>query len=279
MSLLPPTEEPSEYVHLDMLSIAEILEVINAEDARVHAAVRRALPQIEALTALVVRRLKAGSRLFYIGAGTSGRLGVLDASELPPTFGVPDGLVTGVIAGGEIALRGAVEGAEDDLQAGWQALVASGARSGDVVVGIAASGTTPYVMGALSDARRHGLLTGAITANPHSPLTLLVDAPVVVETGPEVIAGSSRMKAGTAQKMVLNMLSTTAMIQLGRVKGNAMVNMQLKNQKLIGRAIRLLMFELGLDAGEATRLLGEHGSVQRILEIYGTKKTGHKDRS
>ncbi|PZX16845.1 N-acetylmuramic acid 6-phosphate etherase [Breznakibacter xylanolyticus] len=279
MNSLPPTEESSEYAHLDLLSIAEIMDIINAEDARVHAAVRRAFPQIETLIALVVRRLKAGSRLFYIGAGTSGRLGVLDASELPPTFGVPDGLVTGVIAGGDVALRGAVEGAEDDLQAGWRTLMALGAQSGDVVVGIAASGTTPYVMGALSDARRHGLLTGAITANPHSPLTQLVDAPVVVETGPEVIAGSTRLKAGTAQKMVLNMLSTTAMIQLGRVRGNAMVNMQLKNQKLIGRAIRLLMFELGLDAGEATRLLGEHGSVQRILEIYGTKKTGHKDRS
>ena len=264
------TEQPSRYDHLEQMPIAELLQHINEEDALVAEAVQKALPQIEALVEAIEPRMKRGGRLFYVGAGTSGRLGVLDASELPPTFGVPADWVVGIIAGGDEALRCAVEKAEDVAEQGWRDLSAvlrrrSSDSSNDSVIGIAASGTTPYVIGAVSEARKHGLLTGCITSNPHTPLADAVDYPVETIVGPEFVTGSSRMKSGTAQKMVLNMISTTLMIRMGRVEGNRMVKMQLNNAKLVDRGTRMIQETLGIPYDEAERLLLQTGSVDRVL--------------
>ena len=260
------TEQPSRYDHLEQMSVSELLTHINEEDQRVAEAVRRSLPQIEALVEAVERRMMRGGRLFYVGAGTSGRLGVLDASELPPTFGVPDTWVVGVIAGGEQALRHAVEGAEDREEQGWNDLLAYQPATDDTVIGIAASGTTPYVIGAVRQARQHGLLTGCITSNPHTPLAHEVEYPIETIVGPEFVTGSSRMKSGTAQKMVLNMISTSLMIRMGRVQGNRMVDMQLTNDKLIDRGTRIIQESLGLDYEEARERLLQAGTVRDGLE-------------
>ena len=248
------------------MSVGELLAHINEEDALVAEAVGRALAQIEALVEAIEPRMKRGGRLFYVGAGTSGRLGVLDASELPPTFGVSPDWVVGIIAGGDEALRRAVERAEDIAEQGWQDIEAYQPTADDTVIGIAASGTTPYVLGAVSEARRRGLLTGCITSNPHTPLAEASEYPIETIVGPEFVTGSSRMKSGTAQKMVLNMISTSLMIRLGRVSGNRMVKMQLTNAKLIDRGTRMIQESLGLDYDEAKRRLLEAGSVDRVLK-------------
>ncbi len=265
MEHLKITEQPSHFDHLEQMSAAEILQHINEEDHIISEAVRQALPQIEALVEAIEPRMKQGGRLFYIGAGTSGRLGVLDASELPPTFGVPDTLVIGIIAGGERALRHAVEGAEDVSEQGWKDLQEYHLNTNDTVIGIAASGTTPYVVEAIRQARKNGLMTGCITSNPHTPLAEESDFPIETIVGPEFVTGSSRMKSGTAQKMVLNMISTTLMIRMGRVQGNRMVNMQLTNDKLIDRGTRMLQDSLGLSYEEAQQRLLEAGSVSDCL--------------
>ena len=228
--------------------------------------VRTVIPQIEALVEAIEPRMREGGRLFYVGAGTSGRLGVLDASELPPTFGVPDTRVVGIIAGGDEALRHAVENAEDIAEQGWRDVETYKPTANDTVLGIAASGTTPYVIGAVSEAKRHGLLTGCITSNPHTPLAEAADYPIETIVGPEFVTGSSRMKSGTAQKMVLNMISTALMVRLGRVKGNRMVKMQLTNAKLVDRGTRMIQESLGLSYDEAQERLLEAGSVDRILK-------------
>lgn len=262
------TESESYYRDLDRMPVSEILDNINREDQKVALAVRRVLPAIEKLVEALVPRMQRGGRLFYLGAGTSGRLGVLDASELPPTFGVPDTWVVGLIAGGDRALRHPVEAAEDDAERGWQELEARGISELDTVVGIAASGRTPYVIGALREARRRGILTAAIACNPDSPIAAEADIAIEPIVGPEFVTGSTRMKSGTAQKMVLNMISTATMIRLGRVRGNRMVNMQLTNQKLVDRGTRMLQAELGLGEEEARRLLLLHGSVSEVLDNY-----------
>ncbi len=260
------TEQPSYYDHLEKKSTLELLEDINREDQRVAEAVRKVIPQIEAFVCQVEPRMRRGGRLFYMGAGTSGRLGVLDASELPPTFGVPDTWVIGLIAGGDTALRHAVENAEDDVHQGWSDLQQFHLTQDDTILGIAASGTTPYVVGVLHDAREKGLLTGCITSNPNTPLAAESDFPIEVILGPEFVTGSSRMKSGTAQKMILNMISTTLMIRLGRVQGNRMVNMQLTNAKLVDRGTRMIQDSLGLDYEEAQQRLLQAGSVKSALE-------------
>ena len=259
------TEQPSHYDHLEQMSVSELLQHINEEDLLVAEAVRKALPQIEALVEAVEPKMKRGGRLFYIGAGTSGRLGVLDASELPPTFGVPETWVIGVIAGGDEALRHAVEHAEDIAEQGWKDLLVHHPTEDDTVIGIAASGTTPYVVDAVRRARQNGLLTGCITSNPDMPLAQEAEFPIETIVGPEFVTGSSRMKSGTAQKMVLNMISTTLMIRLGRVQGNRMVNMQLTNDKLVDRGTRMLQDSLGLSYEEARERLLEAGSVSNCL--------------
>ena len=262
------TESASNYDKLEQMSVADLLRNINREDQTVPLAVQRAMPQIERLTTKVSEQLKAGGRLFYIGAGTSGRLGIVDASECPPTFGVPHELVIGLMAGGDSAIRKAVEFAEDDTQQGWKDLQAFDINDKDVVIGIAASGTTPYVIGALEQCNKNGVATGCITCNEGSPLALTAKYPVVVVVGPEFVTGSTRMKAGTAQKLVLNMISTTAMIQLGRVKGNRMVDMQLSNNKLVDRGTRMVMEALDIKEDEAEYLLKKHGSVRKAVEAY-----------
>lgn len=259
------TEQPSHYDHLEKKSVGELLQYINEEDALVAGTVRNALPQIEVFVKAIEPRMKRGGRLFYIGAGTSGRLGVLDASELPPTFGVPETWVIGVIAGGDKALRHAVEHAEDIAEQGWKDLLVHRPTKDDTVLGIAASGTTPYVVDAIRQARRNGLLTGCITSNPDTPLAMEAEFPIETIVGPEFVTGSSRMKSGTAQKMVLNMISTTLMILMGRVQGNRMVNMQLTNDKLIDRGIRMLQESLNLSYDEARQRLLEAGSVSVCL--------------
>ena len=265
---LPLTERPSRYDHLEQMSVAELLQHINEEDALVAEAVRKALPQIGALLEAIEPRMKRGGRLFYLGAGTSGRLGVLDASELPPTFGVPETWVIGIIAGGDKALRHAVERAEDVAEQGWKDLLAYSPTENDTVLGIAASGTTPYVVDAIRQARQNGLLTGCITSNPDTPLAREAEFPIETIVGPEFVTGSSRMKSGTAQKMVLNMISTTLMIRMGRVQGNRMVNMQLTNDKLIDRGTRMLQESLGLDYDEARERLLEAGRVSDCLALH-----------
>ena len=268
MEFIKITEQPSLYDDLDKKSVKEILEDINTEDHKVADAVQKAIPQIEKLVTLIIPRVKKGGRIFYMGAGTSGRLGVLDASEIPPTFGMPPTVVIGLIAGGDTALRNPVENAEDDMSRGWEELLQHHINSEDTVIGIAASGTTPYVIGAMRTAREHGILTGCITSNPNSPMATEADVPIEVIVGPEYVTGSSRMKSGTAQKMILNMISTTIMIELGRVQGNKMVNMQLSNQKLIDRGTRMIIEELHLDYEKAEALLWLHGSVKSAIEAY-----------
>ena len=268
MEFIKITEQPSLYDDLDRKSVKEILEDINTEDHKVADAVQKAIPQIEKLVTLIIPRVKSGGRVFYMGAGTSGRLGVLDASEIPPTFGMPPTVVIGLIAGGDTALRNPVENAEDDMSRGWEELLQHHIKREDTVIGIAASGTTPYVIGAMRTAREHGILTGCITSNPNSPMAAEADVPIEVIVGPEYVTGSSRMKSGTAQKMILNMISTTIMIELGRVKGNKMVNMQLSNQKLIDRGTRMIIEELHLDYEKAKALLLLHGSVKSAIEAY-----------
>ncbi len=267
------TEQPSKYQDLDKMSVSELIEGINKEDASVHKAVRKALPQIRKLIENILERMKDGGRVFYIGAGTSGRLGVLDASELPPTFGVPDNMVIGLIAGGDTALRKAVEKAEDDTKRAWRELQPFSPNKKDTVIGIAASGTTPYVIGGIQRARSEGLLTGCITCNPGSPVSQAAEIAVEAVAGPEFLTGSTRMKAGTAQKMILNMLTTTLMIKLGKVKGNKMVNMQLTNNKLVRRGTRMIMEELPLDADQARDLLLKHGSVKVAIESWKSENS------
>ncbi len=261
------TEQPSKYRHLEKMSVHELLENINAEDKLVPLAVANAIPQIEKLVEGITDKMLGGGRLFYIGAGTSGRLGVVDASECPPTYGVPHGLVIGLIAGGDDAMFKSVEYAEDSTEDGWKDLEKHHINSKDVVVGIAASGTTPYVIGALNECRRRGIITGSITCNPNAPVSRAADFPIEVVVGPEFVTGSTRMKSGTAQKLVLNMISTSVMIQLGRVEDNKMVNMQLSNEKLMDRGVKMLMEKLSLSGyDEAKELLLAHGSVKKALE-------------
>jgi N-acetylmuramic acid 6-phosphate etherase len=262
------TEKDSYYNNLEQMQVMDILININKEDETVPVAVARALPQIEALAAATAAKMKAGGRLFYIGAGTSGRLGVVDASECPPTFGVPFDMVVGIIAGGDGAIRKAVEFAEDDTEQAWLDLMAYNINDSDVLVGIAASGTTPYVIGGLIKANEHKVTTGCIVCNSGSPVAAAARYPVEVITGPEFLTGSTRMKAGTAQKLVLNMLSTCVMIHLGRVKGNKMVDMQLSNNKLVDRGTHMVMKETGLDEHAAAQLLKEQGSVRKAVEAY-----------
>lgn len=259
------TEQPSHYDHLEQMETGEILEAINREDRVVAEVVHQVIPQIEALVKAIEPKMKQGGRLFYVGAGTSGRLGVLDASELPPTFGASPDWVVGIIAGGDEALKRAVEHAEDDASRGWQDLVVYKPTAEDCVIGIAASGTTPYVIGAIEEARKQGLLTGCITSNPNTPLAAAAEYPIETIVGPEFVTGSSRMKSGTAQKMVLNMISTSLMIKIGRVKGNRMVKMQLTNEKLIDRGTRMIAESLNLPYDEARRRLLEAGSVDKVL--------------
>jgi len=260
------TEKDSHYNNLEQMPVLQILESINREDQTVPMAVAKALPQIEALSIITAARMKEGGRLFYIGAGTSGRLGVVDASECPPTFGVPFDWVVGIIAGGDGAIRKAVEFAEDDIEQAWLDLKAFDITEKDVVVGIAASGTTPYVIGGLKAANEHNIITGCIVCNTGSPVAAAAKYPVEVVTGPEFLTGSTRMKAGTAQKLVLNMLSTSVMIQLGRVKGNKMVDMALTNNKLVDRGTRMVMTETGLDEQTAGELLTKYGSVRKAVD-------------
>lgn len=268
MSFFRITESDSRYNHLETMSISELLTNINKEDQTVAVSVAEAIPQIETVVAQVIKKLQSGGRLFYIGAGTSGRMGILDASECPPTFGVSHDLVIGLIAGGDSAIRKAVEFAEDSVEEGWKDLEKHDINSNDIVVGIAASGTTPYVVGALEKCNEHNISTACITCNEGSPLAITAQFPIVVAVGPEFVTGSSRMKAGTAQKMVLNMISTTAMIHLGRIKGNKMVDMQLSNNKLIERGVNMLTAELPIDQSKAEELLLKYGSVRRALKNY-----------
>jgi N-acetylmuramic acid 6-phosphate etherase len=261
------TESPSNFDNLEKMSVHDLLTNINKEDSKVHQAVKDALPQIEALVSRVARLVQKGGRIFYLGAGTSGRLGVLDASEIPPTFGIYD-TVIGLIAGGDTALRKAVEAAEDDPGKAWKELEIFNIGINDTVIGIAASGSTPYVIGGLTDARKNGILTGCITCNPDSKIAKVAEFPIVVVVGPEFVTGSTRMKAGTAQKLVLNMISTTVMIKLGRVKGNKMVNMQLSNKKLVERGIRMIVEELHIQREAAKILLLQHGSVKKAIDSY-----------
>ncbi|MGI0106014.1 N-acetylmuramic acid 6-phosphate etherase [Salinimicrobium sp. WS361] len=267
----PTTERSSNYDHLENMSTQELLTNINKEDKTVPQAIEEQLPAIEELVDVIVARMQEGGRLFYIGAGTSGRLGVLDASECPPTFGVSEDWVIGLIAGGDHALRHAVENAEDDLEQAWKDLEKFHITKKDVLVGIAASGTTPYVIGGVKRAREEGIATGCITCNDSSPLAAAVEFPVEVVVGPEFVTGSTRMKAGTAQKLVLNMISTSSLIKMGRVKGNKMVDMQLSNKKLVNRGIKMIMEELKIEEEEAAKLLEKYKSVRNVLRNFESK--------
>jgi N-acetylmuramic acid 6-phosphate etherase len=268
MNFTKTTEQSSHYEHLEKMSVNELLSNINNEDKTVPFAIEKALPQIETLATKVVEKMKLGGRLFYIGAGTSGRLGIVDASECPPTFGVPFELVNGIIAGGDKAIRRAVENAEDNATQAWIDLLENNITENDVVIGIAASGTTPYVIGGLEKCNDNNIITGCITCNEGSPLALTAQFPVVVVVGPEFVTGSSRMKAGTAQKLVLNMISTATMIQLGKVKGNKMVDMQLSNDKLVDRGVKMIMSEIPVSYEEASALLSNYGSVRKAVDSY-----------
>ena len=268
MAFVKISEQESLYDNLEQKSVHELLTEINQEDHKVADAVQLAIPQIERLVIGIVERMKKGGRIFYMGAGTSGRLGVLDASEIPPTFGMSPGWIIGVIAGGDEALRNAVENAEDDTAQGWKDLQEYHVTPLDTVIGIAASGTTPYVIGALRDARANGCLTAAITSNPDAPVSEVAEIPIEMIVGPEYVTGSSRMKSGTGQKLICNMISTSVMIQMGRVKGNKMVNMQLTNQKLVDRGTRWLVEELKLPYEDAKRLLLLHGSVKKAIDAF-----------
>ncbi|MFT5217513.1 MAG: N-acetylmuramic acid 6-phosphate etherase [Glaciecola sp.] len=268
MDFTKTTEQDSNYNHLEKMSVSELLININKEDKTVPFAVEKALPQIEVLIEQVITKLKSGGRLFYIGAGTSGRLGVIDASECPPTFGVPHELVVGLIAGGDFAIRKAVEFAEDSTTQGWKDLKEHHVSNKDFVLGIAASGTTPYVISALESCNKNNISTGCITCNHNSPLSQTAQFPIEIIVGPEFVTGSSRMKAGTAQKLALNMITTATMIQLGKVKGNKMVDMQLSNKKLVDRGVKMVMTELNISETEATHLLKEHQSVRASVKAY-----------
>lgn len=259
------TESSSRHKDLEKKSIRSLLVGINQEDASVPPALKKVIPKMEELVKAIVSRLSEGGRLFYIGAGTSGRLGIVDASEIPPTYGMPHGSVIGIIAGGDKAIRRAVEHAEDDPKQAWKDLKKFSISAKDILVGIAASGRTPYVIGGLKDARKAGITTACITCNPGSLVAEHADYPLEIVVGPEFVTGSTRMKAGTAQKLALNMISTTVMIKLGRVKGNKMVDMQLTNNKLIDRGTRMIMEELGLPAAAASKLLKKHGSVRKAV--------------
>ena len=268
MSFTKTTEQSSKYEQLEKMPVSELLSNINNEDKTVPLAVEKALPQIEALVNQTVVKMKSGGRLFYIGAGTSGRLGIVDASECPPTFGVPFDLVNGIIAGGDKAIRRAVENAEDNALQAWVDLSEFNMTENDVVIGIAASGTTPYVIGGLEKCNENNIITGCITCNAGSPLSLAAKFPVEVVVGPEFVTGSSRMKAGTAQKLVLNMISTATMIQLGKVKGNKMVDMQLSNSKLVDRGVRMIMDEIPVSYEMGSQLLKTYGSVRNAVDNY-----------
>lgn len=267
MSFERITEQQSNYRHLDKMSVMDLLININEEDKTVAYAVEKVIPQIERLVEAAVDKMLGGGRLFYVGAGTSGRLGVVDASECPPTYGVPYGLVIAVIAGGDKAITNVVEFAEDSKEEGWNDLLKHNISEKDFVIGIAASGTTPYVIGALEQCKEVGISTGSITNNPGSPIAMLADHPIEVEVGPEFVTGSTRMKSGTSQKLVLNMISTAIMIQLGRVEDNKMVNMQLSNEKLVDRGTKMVMEKSGMDNYEdAKKLLLKYGSVKKAVE-------------
>ncbi len=268
MTTKPLTEQPSSYDDLEKMSVKELLININKEDKTVPYAVEKAIPQIEILVEKIIERFERGGRIFYIGAGTSGRLGVLDASECPPTYGVPDDWVIGLIAGGDGALRKAVEDAEDDRKQAWKDLMAFNINTNDVLIGIAASGGTPYVLGGLEDANKNGVLTGCITCNYHTKVAELAKYPIEAVVGPEFVTGSTRMKSGTAQKLVLNMISTSVMVKLGRVKGNKMIDMQLTNNKLIKRGTAMIAAELKIDDKLAKQLLLEHNSVRKAIDFY-----------
>lgn len=268
MAFVKISEQSSLYDNLEKKSVHELLVDINREDHKVPDAVEKAIPQIEKLVTGIVERMKKGGRIFYMGAGTSGRMGVLDASEIPPTFGMEPGWVVGIIAGGDTALRNAVENAEDDTEQGWKDLQRHNVNSKDTVIGIAASGTTPYVIGALKAARENGCLTASISSNPDSPMSQVAEVPIEMVVGPEFVTGSSRMKSGTGQKLICNMISTSVMIKMGRVKGNKMVNMQLSNAKLVDRGTRMVVEELGLPYDDAKRLLLLHGSVKKAVDAY-----------
>jgi N-acetylmuramic acid 6-phosphate etherase len=260
------TESPSNYSDLEKMSVRDLLININREDKTVPFAIEKVIPKIEALVTELVNKMSGGGRLFYIGAGTSGRLGVVDASEIPPTYGMPHGKVIGIIAGGDTAIRRAVEHAEDDFDQAWKDLQEYKINSQDMLIGIAASGRTPYVVGGLRQARANGIATGCIVCNVNTEVGKQSDYPIELEVGPEFVTGSTRMKSGTAQKLILNMISTSAMVKLGRVKGNKMVDMQLTNNKLIDRGTRMVMEELGIAQTKAEQLLKEHGSVRKAVE-------------
>ena len=275
MSFEKITEKSSLYENLEKKSIHELLVDINNEDKKVPGAVEKAIPQIEKLAEAIIKRMQCGGRIFYMGAGTSGRLGVLDASEIPPTYGMPNTFVIGLIAGGDKALRNPVEAAEDSTDKGWQELQEHKINRKDTVIGIAASGTTPYVIGALKHCRENGILTACITCNPNSPVAEQADIPIEVIVGPEFVTGSTRMKSGTAQKLVLNMITTSVMIKLGRVKGNRMVNMQLTNKKLVDRGTRMIMEETHLEYDDAKNLLLLYGSVKKALYLLRLGRSGN----
>lgn len=262
------TESFSQYNNLEQMSVQELLTNINIEDQSVPLAIQKCIPQIESLIHVIVEKFNSGGRLFYIGAGTSGRLGIVDASECPPTYGVPHGMVVGIIAGGDTAIRKAVEFAEDSTTQGWVDLKEHNINSNDVVIGIAASGTTPYVIEALAKCQENKIMTGCITCNDNAPLIKVANFPIAAVVGPEFVTGSTRMKAGTAQKLILNMISTSAMIKIGKVKGNKMVDMQLSNNKLVDRGIKMIVSETGTSYEKATELLQKHGSVRASIEAY-----------
>ena len=266
------TEQTSLHDNLDQKSVGQLLVEMNEEDQKVALAVKECIPQIEKLVEGIVERMKQGGRIFYMGAGTSGRLGVLDASEIPPTFGMPPSFVIGLIAGGDTALRNPVENAEDDAEKSWQELLDHNITTLDTVVGIAASGTTPYVIGALERAREFGCLTASISCNPGSPVGQVAEIAIEPMVDPEFVTGSTRLKSGTAQKLVCNMITTITMIKMGRVKGNKMVNMQLSNKKLVDRGTRMLVDELGLEYDKAKDLLLLHGSVKKAMDAYREKQ-------
>ena len=268
MNFIKTTEQDSCYNNLENMSTSELLFNINKEDKTVPIAIEKALPQIETLIEQVILKLQSGGRLFYMGAGTSGRLGIVDASECPPTFGVSHDLVVGLIAGGDTAIRKAVEFAEDSTTQGWKDLLQYDISNKDIVIGIAASGTTPYVIGALEKCNESNIITGCITCNKNSPLSLTAKYPIEVIVGPEFVTGSSRMKAGTAQKLVLNMITTTSMIKLGHIKGNKMVDMQLSNDKLVDRGIKMLMTELTIDRNKAEELLKKFNNIRTAISKY-----------
>ncbi|MDR0659802.1 MAG: N-acetylmuramic acid 6-phosphate etherase [Prevotellaceae bacterium] len=262
------TEKSSHYNDLEKMSVHDLLVNMNNEDKTVPLAVEKCIPAIERLVSEIVKRMRKGGRLFYIGAGTSGRLGILDASEIPPTYGAPFELVIGLIAGGDTAIRRAVEAAEDQLDGAWKDMAEYKPNANDVLVGIAASGTTPYVIGGLREAKKNGLLTASVTCNPRSPVAAEADIKIEAVVGPEFVTGSTRMKAGTAQKLILNMISTSTMIQLGCVKGNKLFDMQLTNAKLVDRGSRMIVEAIGVEYEEAKRMLLLHGSVRKAVDEY-----------